>query len=152
MLTVFLVVGSVSGMASGYVSDRVGRKPVVFWSSVLCTPAFIGFLLTDGLLQVGFLVLTSLCLYATFSVVPIYGQELVPNQPGMGAGLMMGGVWALASLCLIPLGSLADMVDIRLALLVAAWLPLVSTAFLIPVPETRPPAHPILRLSSRLTR
>ena len=137
MLTVFLVVGSASGIASGYLSDRVGRKPVVVLSSLLATPAFIGFLYTGGFLQVAFLILTSACFYATFSVVPIYGQELVPNQPGMGAGLLMGGVWALASLTLVPLGSLADLVDLRLALLVAAWLPIASTLFMLPVPETR---------------
>lgn len=147
MLTVVLAVGSASAVLSGYASDRLGRKPVVVWSSVLCTPAFIGFLMTDGFLQLAFLVLTSVCFYAAFSVVPIYAQELVPDQPGMGAGLMMGGVWALASLALIPLGSLADMVDIRLALLVAAWLPLVSTGFLLLVPETRPQARPFLALS-----
>ncbi|HEY8418150.1 MAG TPA: MFS transporter [Limnochordales bacterium] len=138
MLTVFLAVGSVSAVGSGYLADQVGRKPIVILSSVLATPAFLGLLFTSGYLQLAFLVLASVCLYATFSVVPIYGQELVPHRPGMGAGLLMGGVWALAALCLVPLGSLADWAGVRAALLAAAWLPLLSAALFWPVPETRP--------------
>ncbi|HLT58992.1 MAG: MFS transporter [Limnochordales bacterium] len=154
MLTVFLVVGSFSAVASGYLADQVGRKPVVILSSVLATPAFIGFLFTGGFVQAAFLVLTSACMYATFSVVPIYGQELVPTRPGMGAGLLMGGVWALASLCLIPLGSVADWAGVRLALLVAALLPLLSAGLFLPVPETRPQSKPRLALTfpSRLVK
>ena len=138
MLTVFLAVGSASAVGFGYLADQVGRKPVVILSSVMATPAFLGLLFSSGYLQLAFLVLASVCLYATFSVVPIYGQELVPHRPGMGAGLLMGGVWALAALCLVPLGSLADWAGVRAALLAAAWLPLLSAAFFWLVPETRP--------------
>ncbi|MBO8140889.1 MAG: MFS transporter [Firmicutes bacterium] len=149
MLTVYLVAGSLSAIATGYISDRIGRKPVVIISSVLATPAWLAFLFTTGPLQTGCLIAASVFLYATFSVMPIYAQELVPRRPGMGAGLMMGGVWALAALCLVPLGTLADAAGVRAAMVVAAWLPLVSAGMALPVPETRPRASR-LTFSSRL--
>lgn len=152
VLTVFLVVGSVSAVTCGYLADQLGRKPVVIASSILATPAFIGFLYTGGVLQMAFLVVSSFCMYATFSVVPIYGQELVPHRPGMGAGLLMGGVWAVAGLCLIPLGSLADAAGVQAALLVAAFLPVLSAALFWPVPETKPQPKLALTFSSRLVK
>lgn len=136
MLTVHLVAGSLSAMGSGYLSDRWGRRPVVIASTVLATPALLGFLATGGVLQGVMLVIVSLCLFATFSVVPVYAQELVPDRAGMAAGLMMGGVWSVAAFCLIPLGALADAFDLHTALMVGAFLPLISAVFLLPVPET----------------
>lgn len=136
LLTLHLVAGSLAAIASGYLSDRWGRKPVVVYSSVLATPAFLAFLYTEGLAQVAALFVVSFFLFATFSVAPIYAQEIVPERPGMGAGLMMGAVWSIAAFLLIPLGTLADNVDLHAALFIAAWLPLASIPFLLAVPET----------------
>lgn len=143
MLTVYMVAGSVSAMAFGYLSDRWGRKPVVALSSVLATPALVGFLLTDGPLQTALLVAASLFLFATFSVAPVYAQELVPDRAAMGAGLMMGGVWSVAAFLLIPLGALADAYDVQTALLAGALLPAAATVFLVPVPETHAAREPV---------
>src|SRR5690606_28423126 len=149
MLTVYLVAGSVSAMAAGYLSDRWGRKPVVVLSTLLATPALLAFLATDGPWQAAMLVAGSFCLFATFSVAPVYAQELVPDRAAMGAGLLMGGVWSVAAFCLIPLGALADAVDLHTTLTVSALLPAMSVVFLWTVPEThrrsavlpRPSAH-----------
>lgn len=137
MLTIHMVAGSLSAMAGGYLSDRWGRKPVVVVSTMLATPALLGFLATDGVLQAALLVVASFCLFATFSVAPVYAQELVPDRAGMAAGLMMGGVWSVAAFCLVPLGALADAFDLHTTLMVSAFLPLASVVLLWPVPETR---------------
>ena len=73
----------------------------------------------------------------------------MPDRAAMGAGLMMGGVWSVAAFCLIPLGALADAVDLHTTLTVSALLPAMSVVFLWTVPEThrrsavlpRPSAH-----------
>lgn len=136
-LSLHLVAGSVAAMVAGYLSDRWGRKPVFVYSSILATPAFLLFLFTEGPWQVVALLIVSFFFFATFSVAPIYAQEIMPERPGMGAGIMMGAVWSLAAFLIIPLGTLADKFDLHVPLFVAAWLPLVATVLMWWVPETR---------------
>ena len=53
----------------------MGRKPVVVLSTLLATPALLAFLATDGPWQAAMLVAGSFCLFATFSVAPVYARS-----------------------------------------------------------------------------
>ncbi len=48
-LFAFLLVGVLGGVLGGYLSERWGRWPVIFWTLWLGFPTMAGFLVTSGL-------------------------------------------------------------------------------------------------------
>lgn len=136
VLTLYLGVGSASAVAFGFLSDRFGRRPVTLTTQFLAPPSILLFLLTTGPLSLFFLALASVSLYATVSSGVVYAQELFPSRPGVAAGLIMGTVWALGNLGVVPIGILSDTIGLQAALRWAALLPLLGAPLLWLLPET----------------
>ncbi len=138
MLAVYLFSGSVGPLLGATVADRWGRRAVTLYSSLLATPALLGFVAWRGWPGLLLLVVTSLALYAPFSASIVHAQELLPQRPALAAGLIMGFAWAVASLGLALTGSVADRWGLEAALGTVAWLPLLAAVILLWVPETLP--------------
>src|SRR5690606_31517528 len=107
MLSLFYVAGSAGSLLGAYLADRVGRRPLVLVSLLLSTPCLLGFLMVPSLGTL-FLVLSGIALFATFSAGIVYGQELLPTNPGLAAGIIMGFVWGVCGFGLTPIGWAAD--------------------------------------------
>ncbi|CAB1127808.1 MFS transporter [Candidatus Hydrogenisulfobacillus filiaventi] len=140
LLMVLFLVGSVGNMSGGALSDRVGAKPVLVGSALFSALFLWLFLHASGWwlwLDIGFL---GLALYATGSVVMVYGQLLFPRNKGMASGLTLGFGNTLGALAVGLIGLLAHRIGIPGALEVTAGLLLVSIPFSLrlsprPVPD-----------------
>lgn len=136
MLVLYLLAGSAGSVAGALLADAIGRKPVTVWSQIIGALSVAAFALTDGWTATMFLLLAAMALYATFSVVIIYGQELMPHRPAMASGFLGGFAWGIGSLALGPLGALADTYGLGLALQLMAAVALLGLPMLLPLPET----------------
>lgn len=138
LLTGFLFTGSAGAILGGRLSDLWGRRRVTVWSAFLITPGLLGFLALKGALSLLGLGFASLMMFATFSAVVIYAQELLPSKKAQAAGLMMGFVWAIASLAVPLIGGIADKYGLASTLGWLAWIPILAGALTLKVPETLP--------------
>lgn len=108
ILTVFLIAGAVGGLIAGRISDIWGRKLVVILTTVL-TPIFLSlFLTTGGTLSLAFLMVGGLLVGASFPVLVVLGQELMPGNIGLASGISMGFAWGVAALGVFLNGLAAD--------------------------------------------
>lgn len=48
VISLFVVAGTLSGLAAGYLSDKIGFKPIFYWTHGLMTPALLLFLNLSG--------------------------------------------------------------------------------------------------------
>jgi len=138
-LFVFLAAGAAGTFAGGPISDRFGRKPVI-WFSILGALPFALLLPYASLLWTGVLsVVIALIVASAFSAIIVYAQELLPGRVGMVAGMMFGFSFGLGGLGAAALGRIADVAGIEFVYHLCSFLPAIGllTAFLPNIQERR---------------
>ncbi len=102
----FLGAVAAGTFVGGPIGDRIGRKPVI-WFSILGAAPFTLLLPYASLFWTGVLtVLIGLILASAFSAILVYAQELLPGRSGMVAGMFFGFAFGLGGLGAAPLGEL----------------------------------------------
>jgi FSR family fosmidomycin resistance protein-like MFS transporter len=134
---IFTVSGTVSGLLAGLISDRIGFKPVFFFSYLFMAPALWLLMQLEGqwvyfgaALAGGF-VLAPLPLGVTMA------QTLAPKGRSMVASLMMGFAYGLGGAITPLIGRLADFYAIRPVLTVMALVPLLTLPLIALFPKVK---------------
>jgi len=138
-LFAFLAAVAVGTFAGGPIGDRIGRKPVI-WFSILGVAPFALLLPHADLFWTGVLsVVISFILASAFSSILIYAIDLVPHRVGLVGGLFYGLSFGLGGLAAAALGLLADHLGIITVFRLCAWLPALGllTFLLPPTPHAR---------------
>jgi FSR family fosmidomycin resistance protein-like MFS transporter len=131
-LFVFLGSVAVGTFAGGSISDRFGRKPVI-WFSILGALPFALMLPYASLFWTGVLtVIIGLILASAFAAILIYAHDLLPGRVGMVAGMFYGFSFGLGGIGAAALGQIADLTSIETVYRACSFLPLIGllTAFL----------------------
>ncbi len=133
----FLLASALSGPLGGYLSDRLGRKPVMYWSFLLAPwPMLLAFQLP------GAWFLPSMALGGFILMLPhpanvVMAQEYLPRSAGIAASLITGLAWGIAQLLARPLGIAAEQHGIVPALVGLSLAPLLGVVLVAPLPATR---------------
>ena len=114
-VSVFRVSGALGGLVGGPLSDRIGRKQVLFLSFALALPFLWGFFQTNGWLALGLLAAAGAVITSSAPVNVLIAQEAAPDNPGMASGLMMGFAWGLGGLAVTGVGWWGDRVGLPTA-------------------------------------
>ena len=125
-LFIFLFASALGTLAGGPIGDRIGRKPVI-WFSILGVAPLALLLPYAGLFWTTLLtVLIGLILSSAFSAILVYAQELIPGKVGMVSGLFFGFAFGMGGLGAAVLGLVADHTSIDFVYRTIAWLPLLG--------------------------
>lgn len=125
-LFVFLAAIAAGTILGGPLGDRFGRK-IVIWLSVLGPLPFTLMLPEANLFWTGVLsVVIGVILASAFSVIVVYGQELLPGKVGMVSGMFFGFSFGMAGIGAALLGYVADHTSIDFVYRVCAYLPLIG--------------------------
>ncbi len=138
-LFVFLASGAVGTFLGGPISDRIGRKYLI-WGSILGVLPFTLLLPYVNLFWTLVLIVPiGLILSSAFSAIVVFAQELVPGKIGLISGLFFGLAFGLGGLGAAGLGKLADATSIEVVYRVCAFLPAIGllTAFLPDIDRAR---------------
>ncbi len=129
----FLFAAALGTLLGGPVGDRIGRKPVI-WFSILGIAPFALLLPHADLFWTTVLtVIIGLILSSAFSAILVYAQELMPGKVGMVSGLFFGFAFGMGGLGAAVLGVLADRTSIAFVYQSIAYLPLLGlVAVLLP--------------------
>lgn len=137
VMTVFLLLGGVGGLAGGAMAERTSGRTVTLYSGLLAGPLMIGAFMTGGALSLILLGLGGFFLLSTIPVNVAMAQELAPGQTSTISALMMGAAWGIGALAPQALHPLVTAYGFRYALIVASALTLLSAvcAYLLPRDE-----------------
>jgi FSR family fosmidomycin resistance protein-like MFS transporter len=132
-LFVFLLASALGTLLGGPIGDRIGRKPVI-WFSILGVAPFALLLPHANLFWTTTLTIAiGLILSSAFSAILVYAQELMPGKVGTVSGLFFGFAFGMGGLGAAVLGMLADQTSIEFVYRSIAWLPLLGiVAVLLP--------------------
>lgn len=130
-LSLLQAAGVGGALLGGSVSDRVGRRTVLFFS-FLVTPLLMGaFLLLDGWIRIPLLVLLGVGSLSIGPVIMALVQESLPGNRALANGLYMALSFVLRSGVIVVIGLIGDALSLRWTFAVSAamgvvGLPLVS--------------------------
>jgi len=130
-ISVFSLSGSVSGFLAGNLSDRFGRKGVIFISLVLATPFYLLFLYGPVSAAIAFIAVAGVFGLSSVPVGVVAAQESLPGRTGLVSGLVMGLAWGVGGLALTPIGWLADRFGLIAVMTVVSFLPLVAAGLMV---------------------
>lgn len=130
----FSAAGAVATFLGGPLSDRFGRKWMMFGATAASIPFAAALPHLDGWLSVLDLLLLGFTLMSTFAVAVVYGQQLLPSRIGLASGLVIGMGIGAGGIGAAFMGSFADAFGIAtvmnwyvtlplLAAFILAWLP-----------------------------
>src|SRR5947208_7198179 len=120
LLSLMLLAGGVGTLAAGPLADRFGRRPVLVASSAATAPLILVFVIVGGVPGAIALAGVGISVIATFGVTMVMSQEYLPRHIGMASGLSIGLSIGLGGIGAVALGAVADTVDLRTAMYVAA--------------------------------
>ena len=143
-LFVLLLSVAVGIILGGLVTDRLGRKKVI-WFSILGAAPFTLMLPYANLQLTGVLiVLIGLTIAAAGPAILVYAQDILPGRVGLVAGLFFGLAFGIGGIGAAVLGKVADVTDITYVYKVCSFIPLIGllTIFL---PNIQTKRHSVKR-------
>jgi MFS transporter, FSR family, fosmidomycin resistance protein len=143
-LALMLVSGAVGTLVLGPVADRVGLRRTLLVTQIALPALIVVFVAVGGVVGTLALMLVGLCVVGTFGVTMVLGQLYLPRRVGMASGLTVGLAMGIGGIAAVVLGAVADAIDLRTALYIAAAGPAIGAVvcLFLPAPIVRRP-HPV---------
>lgn len=139
ILTIYLCGSVIGGLIGGALNDKIGYKKVILWALIFTLIPTMYFLFAqqiDILMYIALFVGGGLVMAANPGAV-VWGQDLLPDNPGMASGMMLGLSFGLGGFGTMLTGSLAESYGLTMALALTAILLVISIVLVYLTPEKR---------------
>jgi FSR family fosmidomycin resistance protein-like MFS transporter len=134
-LTVFEAAGVVGALLGGSMSDRLGRRRVLFVSMLVASGTIFVFLAASGLVQFLLLIVLGFSVLSTTPVFLAMVQEAFPDNRALATGSFMALSFIIRSAVVVVLGVLADRNGMRSAFVVSGLVSFAGLPFLFLLPR-----------------
>ncbi len=133
-LSVLEGAGVVGALTGGSISDRLGRRKVLFVSMLVMPLLMFVFLAVSGWLQFPLLMMMGFTGLSTTPVVMAMVQESFPQNRALANGVYMALGFVVRALMIVAWGALGDLMGLRAAFIASAIAPLLGLplVFLLP--------------------
>lgn len=139
ILTIYLCGSVIGGLIGGALNDKIGYKKVILWALIFTLIPTMYFLFAqqiDILMYIALFVGGGLVMAANPGAI-VWGQDLLPDNPGMSSGMMLGLSFGLGGFGTMLTGSLAESYGLTMALALTAILLVISIVLVYLTPEKR---------------
>jgi MFS transporter, FSR family, fosmidomycin resistance protein len=137
LLSLMLLAGGLGTLAAGPLADRFGRRPVLLASCAATGPLILVYVAVGGTAGAIALAGVGISVIGTFGVTMVMSQEYLPRHLGMASGLSIGLSIGLGGVGAVALGAVADSIDLRAAMYVAAVAAFAALLLTVLLPSSR---------------
>lgn len=139
ILTIYLCGSVIGGLIGGALNDKIGYKKVILWALIFTLIPTMYLLFAQQiniLMYIALFVGGGLVMAANPGAI-VWGQDLLPDNPGMASGMMLGLSFGLGGFGTMLTGSLAESYGLTMALALTAILLVISIVLVYLTPEKR---------------
>ena len=139
ILTIYLCGSVIGGLIGGALNDKIGYKKVILWALIFTLIPTMYFLFAQQiniLMYIALFIGGGLVMAANPGAI-VWGQDLLPDNPGMASGMMLGLSFGLGGFGTMLTGSLAENYGLTMALALTAILVVISIVLVYLTPEKR---------------
>jgi FSR family fosmidomycin resistance protein-like MFS transporter len=136
-LSVLEAAGVVGALLGGALSDRLGRRNMLFISLTTTPLLMFAFLGVKGWAQFPILLGLGLTSLSVVPVIMALVQESFPENRALANGTYMALSFLIRSGVVVIVGGMADLWDMRLAFTISAIFPFLGLPFLLMLPKRR---------------
>ncbi|MDO5845788.1 MAG: MFS transporter [Methanocorpusculum sp.] len=122
VVSCMIFAGMFGTLTAGPLSDKIGRKEVMFAAYIGGAVCYAGVFLLSGVWSVIALAGAGFFMMATASVEIATVQELMPGSVGFASGIVIGIPQGMAAVSIVVVGVLADMIGMPTALFIQVFL------------------------------
>jgi FSR family fosmidomycin resistance protein-like MFS transporter len=131
--------GVVGVLTAGSLSDKFGRRQVLFVSLVGAPVMLIGFIWLQGWLQFSALIITGFTLLSTTPVMLALIQEHCQSSPAIANGIFMMVSFMARSSVTVIVGYMGDIIGLQSTYIGSAFLGLLGIPFILMLPKSLDP-------------
>ncbi len=125
-LFIFMAAIAVGTLLGGALTDRIGRRPMI-WISILGVLPFTMALPYADLFWTGVLIIIiGLITASAFPAVLVYAHEVMPGRVGFVSGMFFGFAFGLGGLGAAVMGGIADAYGIAVVYKICSFLPILG--------------------------
>jgi FSR family fosmidomycin resistance protein-like MFS transporter len=125
-LFIFMAAIAVGTLVGGALTDRIGRRPMI-WVSILGVLPFTMAMPYADLFWTGILtVMIGMLTASAFPAVLVYAHEVMPGRVGLVSGMFFGFAFGLGGLGAAAMGGLADAYGIAVVYKICSFLPILG--------------------------
>lgn len=125
-LFIFMAAIAVGTLVGGALTDRIGRRPMI-WISILGVLPFTLAMPYADLFWTGVLtIIIGLLTASAFPAVLVYAHEVMPGRVGLVSGMFFGFAFGLGGLGAAVMGGLADVYGIATVYKIFSYLPILG--------------------------
>lgn len=140
ILTVYLCGSVIGGLVGGILNDKIGYKKVILWALILAIFPTMCFLFVS---QMGILIYVVLFLSGALAMAAnpgaiVWGQNFLPDNPGMASGMMLGLSFGLGGIGTMLTSSIAEWMGLSMALGITTALLVISVVLVYITPVNLP--------------
>ncbi|OUO39874.1 MFS transporter [Megamonas hypermegale] len=140
ILTVYLCGSVIGGLVGGILNDKIGYKKVILWALILAIFPTMCFLFVS---QMGILIYVVLFLSGALAMAAnpgaiVWGQNFLPDNPGMASGMMLGLSFGLGGIGTMLTSSIAEWIGLSMALGITTALLVISVVLVHITPVNLP--------------
>jgi FSR family fosmidomycin resistance protein-like MFS transporter len=135
IVSLFTIGGSISALICGHLVDRIGFRPVYFFSFALSSPGLLLFINAGGRHIYPLALLAGFFLLATLFPAVALAQKVVPRGRSLVSSIIMGLAMGIAGLMMPLTGKIADIFGIRTVLTCIGLIPLAALLLIRKLPE-----------------
>jgi FSR family fosmidomycin resistance protein-like MFS transporter len=137
-LTVLTSTGWVGALLGGAISDRLGRRVVLFLSMASAAVLMLVFLAAGGWERLPILLLMGTSGPASRAVLMALVQESCPDNRAMATGMLLAITFMTGSAASVAVGALGDLLGLRAAFALSALILLLGTPLVGLLPGSPP--------------
>jgi FSR family fosmidomycin resistance protein-like MFS transporter len=122
----YLFAIAVGTLVGGSLSDRFGRRAVIWFSILGALPFALALPYADLFWTAILTILIGMIMSSSLAVIIVFAQDLIPGRIGLVSGLFLGFAFGMSGLGALLIGSLADAKGLEYVYTVCSFIPAIG--------------------------